>query len=205
MGDLTVTATSNPGPREPDTPAVDDRPTILLVDDDESCRWAMGRAFERRGFAVSTAESVPAALELLNGYSPEYAVLDLRMPGPSGMSLLKRLRESDPNTRIVMLTGFASIATAVEAIKLGANDYLIKPVDADAVVVALGAADAKALGVKQDPATGSEPLISVDRLAWEHIQRTLSLHGGNISAAARALGMHRRTLQRKLAKHPARR
>jgi two-component system response regulator RegA len=148
---------SDPGPREPDPAVADDHPAILLVNDDESCRWAMGRAFDRRGFAVATAEPVPAALELLNGYSPEYALLDLRMPGPSGMTLLKKLRESDPNTRIVMLTGFASIATAVEAIKLGTNDYLIKPVDADALVVALGAADAKALGVKRDPATGSEP------------------------------------------------
>jgi len=165
----------------------------------------MGRAFERRGYAVTTADSVAAALELLKNLSPEYAVVDLRMPGQSGMTLVKQLRASDPNTRIVMLTGFASIATAVEAIKLGANDYLIKPVDADAVEVALGAADAKALKPGQGYGAAAEPLISVDRLAWEHIQRTLSQHGGNISSAARALGMHRRTLQRKLAKRPVRR
>lgn len=189
----------------PDQPIADERPTILLVDDDESCRWAMGRAFERRGYAVVTADSVPVALELLRNFSPEYAVVDLRMPGPSGMTLVRQLRESDPNTRIVMLTGFASIATAVEAIKAGANDYLIKPVDADAVEVALGAADIKAIKAKRDGGPEAEQLISVDRLAWEHIQRTLSQHDGNISAAARALGMHRRTLQRKLAKHPTRR
>lgn len=183
----------------------DDRPTLLLVDDDESCRWAMGRAFERRGYAVTTADSVASALDLLTHFSPEYAVVDLRMPGGSGMTLVKQLRESDPNTRIVMLTGFASIATAVEAIKLGANDYLIKPVDADAVEVALGTADAKALKATQANDAATEQLISVDRLAWEHIQRALSTHGGNISAAARALGMHRRTLQRKLAKRPVRR
>jgi two-component system response regulator RegA len=199
---------STPTPAAPDRTDVangEDKPTILLVDDDESCRWAMGRAFERRGYAVTTAESVPAALELLRNFSPEYAVVDLRMPGPSGMTLVRQLREADPNTRIVMLTGFASIATAVEAIKAGANDYLIKPVDADAVEVALGAADIKALRAKRVDGPEAEQLISVDRLAWEHIQRTLSQHDGNISAAARALGMHRRTLQRKLAKHPLRR
>jgi two-component system, response regulator RegA len=183
----------------------DERPTLLVVDDDESCRWAMSRAFERRGYAVREADSVPAALELLRLFSPEYAVVDLRMPGPSGLTLVHKLHESDPNTRIVMLTGFASIATAVEAIKAGANDYLIKPVDADAVEVALGAADAKALQAKRQDGPEAEQLISVDRLAWEHIQRTLAQHDGNISAAARALGMHRRTLQRKLAKRPVRR
>lgn len=183
----------------------DDRPTLLLVDDDESCRWAMSRAFERRGYEVRTADNVPAAIELLRDFVPEYAVVDLRMPGPSGLTLVQRLHELDPETRIVMLTGFASIATAVEAIKKGANDYLIKPVDADAVEVAFGVADAKAMKHRTDDHLDGEHLISVDRLAWEHIQRTLAQHGGNISAAARALGMHRRTLQRKLAKRPMRR
>ncbi len=178
---------------------LDHRPSLLLVDDDESCRWAMGRALERRGFKVVTADSAVAALELLQSFSPEFAVVDLRMPGPSGLSLVARLKEVDPHTRIVILTGYASIATAVEAIKLGATDYLVKPVDADAVQVALGHVDGNA----EVPLP--EDLPSVDRLAWEHIQRTLAQHDGNISATARALGMHRRTLQRKLAKRPARR
>lgn len=185
--------------------APDDRPTLLLVDDDESCRWAMSRAFERRGYAVKAASSVPEAIEVLKDFSPEYAVVDLRMPGPSGLTLVQKLHEADPETRIVMLTGFASIATAVEAIKKGANDYLIKPVDAEAVEVALGVADAKALKQRAEADPDGDHLISVDRLAWEHIQRTLSMHDGNVSAAARALGMHRRTLQRKLAKRPMRR
>ncbi len=196
----------------PDSPASapaaareDDRPTLLLVDDDESCRWAMGRAFERRGYQVRTADCVPVAIELLRDFSPEYAVVDLRMPGPSGLSLVQKLHEADPETRIVMLTGFASIATAVEAVKKGANDYLIKPVDADAIEVSFGVADAKAMKQRAADNPDGEHLISVDRLAWEHIQRTLAQHGGNISAAARALGMHRRTLQRKLAKRPMRR
>ena len=178
---------------------LDHRPTLLLVDDDESCRWAMGRALERLGYKVTTADNVPAALSLLETFSPEFAVVDLRMPGPSGLALVARLREADPHTQIIMLTGYASIATAVEAIKLGATDYLVKPVDADAVHSALSHIH----GNVESPAP--EELPSVDRLAWEHIQRTLAQYGGNISATARALGMHRRTLQRKLAKRPVRR
>ncbi len=179
--------------------AADDRPTLLLVDDDESCRWALSRALERRGYAVTTAANVEEALASIEGQPPENAVIDLRMPGSSGLTLVAKLHESDPNTRIVMLTGYASVATAVEAIKLGANDYLIKPVDVDAVEYALGRR-----GGNPD-CDAQEQTLSVDRLAWEHIQRTLSQNDGNVSATARALGMHRRTLQRKLNKHPVRR
>lgn len=177
----------------------DDRPTLLLVDDDESCRWAVGRAFERRGYAVRTAGTVAEALEIVDAQSPEFAVIDLRMPGPSGLTLVAKLKQADPNTRIVMLTGYASVATAVEAIKLGATDYLVKPVDADAIEAAFGHSTG-------NPERGTQDqLLSVDRLAWEHIQRALAQHHGNISATARALGMHRRTLQRKLNKRPVRR
>lgn len=177
----------------------DDRPTLLLVDDDESCRWALGRAFERRGYAVKTAATVAEAIPIVEEHSPEFAVIDLRMPGPSGLTLVAKLKEADANTRIVMLTGYASVATAVEAIKLGATDYLVKPVDADAVEAAFG-------HVSGNPERKSqEQLLSVDRLAWEHIQRALAQNNGNVSATARALGMHRRTLQRKLNKRPVRR
>ncbi|EEF26689.1 two component histidine kinase, putative [Ricinus communis] len=139
-----------------------------------------------------------AALALAEANPPEYAVVDLKMPGPSGLVLVKRLNELDPATRIVVLTGYASIATAVEAVKLGATHYLAKPADADQIVAAF----AKAEGDETAPVSPSP--LSVDRMEWEHIQRVLAEHEGNISATARALNMHRRTLQRKLGKYPSR-
>ena len=175
-----------------------DRPSLLLVDDDEAFRTVLARAMTRRGFDVTVAADVTQALSLAIRQSPEFAVVDLKMPGPSGLELIQRLVSLDPATRIVMLTGYASIATAIEAIKLGAIHYLAKPVDADQIIAAF----ARASG---DPcvAVADQPL-SVDRLEWEHIQRVLTEHDGNISATARALKMHRRTLQRKLSKRPAR-
>lgn len=173
-----------------------DLPTLLLVDDDEAFRRVLARAMERRGYAVSTAADVPAAIAVAQTLSPEYAVVDLKMPGESGLVLIEKLIELDPNTRIVMLTGYASIATAIEAIKLGATHYLAKPVDADQVLAALHKTEGdSSLDVADSP-------LSVDRLEWEHIQRVLAEHEGNISATARALKMHRRTLQRKLGKRP---
>jgi len=177
-----------------------EKPALLVVDDDETCCWAMRRAFEQRGYEVRVAHSVPEAMELVEQCCPEFALVDLRMPGPSGLTLVARLKEADPETRIVVLTGYSSIATAVDAIKLGAVDYLVKPVDANAVEAAFGRAETRPKARPEDA-----QVLSVDRLAWEHIQRTLSQYGGNVSATARALGMHRRTLQRKLNKHPARR
>lgn len=176
----------------------DDRPSLLLVDDDETFCRVLNKALVRRGFNVSVAHDVDAALILAEENAPEYAVVDLKMPGPSGLVLVKRLKELDEETRIVMLTGFASIATAVEAIKLGATHYLAKPADADQIIAAFerGGGDAEI------PVT-AQPL-SVDRLEWEHIQRVLAENQSNISATARALKMHRRTLQRKLSKHPVR-
>ena len=174
-----------------------DRPSLLLVDDDEAFRQVLGRALERRGFAVSTAANAEEALRTAAEQSPEYAVVDLKMPGASGLALIERLIEMDAGTRIVMLTGYASIATAVEAIKLGAVHYLAKPVDADQVIAAFTrlAGDA-GMPIAEQP-------LSVDRLEWEHIQRVLAENEGNVSATARALKMHRRTLQRKLGKRPA--
>jgi len=175
-----------------------DRPTLLLVDDDEVFRQVLARALERRGFAVSVSADAESALQSAADQSPEYAVVDLKMPGASGLALIERLLELDAGTRIVMLTGYASIATAVEAIKLGAVHYLAKPVDADQVVAAFNR-----IGGDAGMAIAEQPL-SVDRLEWEHIQRILAAHDGNVSATARALKMHRRTLQRKLGKRPAR-
>lgn len=175
-----------------------ERPSLLLVDDDDALRQVLARALEKRGFAVSTAPDVESALLLAQDSSPEYAVVDLKMSGPSGLVLVQRLKELDAETRIVMLTGYASIATAVEAIKLGATHYLAKPADADEIVAAL-----MQTAGNPDVAVSSDPL-SVERLEWEHIQRVLGEHEGNISATARALKMHRRTLQRKLGKKPVR-
>lgn len=176
----------------------EDRPTLLLVDDDVTFCSVLAKALEKRGFQVTVAHSVAAALDDAQDSAPEYAVVDLRMPEQSGLTLVSRLKALDEHTKIVVLTGFASIATAVEAIKLGAEYYLTKPADADDIVAALHRHSG------DDSAPVSEQPLSVKRLEWEHIQRVLMEHDGNISASAKALGMHRRTLQRKLNKHPAR-
>jgi two-component system response regulator RegA len=173
-----------------------DRPSLLLVDDDDTFRTVLERALEKRGFAVTNANSVEAALPLARANPPEYAVIDLKMHGASGLVLVQTLHELDPATRIVMLTGYASIATAVEAIKLGATQYLSKPANADGIVAAFGHQASADIRLNAQP-------VSVDRLEWEHINRVLHEQQGNISSTARVLNMHRRTLQRKLAKRPA--
>lgn len=170
-----------------------DRASLLLVDDDATFCQVLARALEKRGFAVSVAHDVAAVAN-----PPEYAVIDLKLPGPSGLALVQRLKALDAATSIVILTGYASIATAVEAIKLGATHYLPKPADADEIIAAL----MRTAGDPHLPMTGNP--LSVDRLEWEHIQKVLTEHEGNISATARALKMHRRTLQRKLIKRPVR-
>ena len=173
-------------------------PDLLLVDDDEIFCAVLARAFERRGYSVRVAHSTDNALTLAAAKRPDYAVVDLRMPGASGLKLVEAMHRMSATTRIVVLTGYASIATAVDAIKLGATHYLAKPADADQILAAFGeSAQAHA----DDPEV--RPL-SVDRLEWEHIQRVLNENQGNISATARALNMHRRTLQRKLSKNPPR-
>ncbi|MGB4467150.1 MAG: response regulator transcription factor [Azovibrio sp.] len=173
-------------------------PRLLLVDDDEIFRAVLARALERRGFQVQAADCPAAALPLARQFSPGYAVVDLRLGDASGLGLIEALHALDPRTRIVMLTGYASIATAVEAIKLGATHYLTKPADPDEIIAALG----RTSGDADIPVAAHPP--SVERLEWEHIQKVLNQHQGNISATARALKMHRRTLQRKLAKRPVR-
>lgn len=174
-------------------------PHLLLVDDDATFTRVMARAMARRGFRVSTAGSAEEGLLLAQQDVPDFAALDLKMEGDSGLVLLPKLLELDPEMRVVILTGYSSIATAVEAIKRGACNYLCKPADADDVVAALLSQHADL-----DTLVPDNPM-SVDRLQWEHIQRVLSEHENNISATARALGMHRRTLQRKLQKRPVRR
>ena len=171
--------------------------SLLLVDDDITFCKVLKRALEKRGFSVSVAHSVEEATPMAEGNPPEFAVVDLKMGGAPGLALVKVLHRLDPNTRIVMLTGYASIATAVEAIKLGATQYLAKPANADEIVAAFGHTAGSDVPIKAQP-------TQIENLEWEHIQRVLHEHGENISATARALNMHRRTLQRKLAKPPSR-
>ena len=174
------------------------KPSLLLADDDEVFCRVLADALEKRGYAVHVVHDVEAGLRAAEDNPPEFAVVDLNMPGATGLTLVEYLKGLDPHTRIVVLTGYASIATAVEAIKLGATHYLAKPADADEVVDALHRHE----GDVSVP-LASRPM-SVDRLEWEHIQKVLHECGGNVSAASRTLGMHRRTLQRKLAKRPTR-
>ena len=172
---------------------------ILLVDDDATFTAVMTRGFERRGFEVRSCNDPAQAVAACADFQPDRVLLDLNMPGRSGLVLLPELLAAAPAVRLVVLTGYSSIATAVEATKLGATNYLCKPASIDEVLVAFGDGDSTLeVAVPADP-------ISVERLEWEHIQRVLSDNDGNISATARALGMHRRTLQRKLQKRPVRR
>jgi two-component system response regulator RegA len=168
-------------------------PRILIVDDDEPFRVAMRNAFLRRGYEVSLAGSADEAQALLQREAPDYAVVDLRMPGPSGLEVVRALRALSNPPQVVVLTGYGTIGTAVEAIRLGAINYLNKPADADEVEAAL-------LGKRPPPPVDEVP--SLDRQEWEYLNRILADCNGNISEAARRLKMHRRTLQRKLQKHP---
>jgi two-component system response regulator RegA len=170
---------------------------LLIVEDDEAFRVRLARAMERRGYTVSTAESIAAARAAVEAHAPEYAVVDLKLGDGSGLDLVPRIRELAPDARVVILTGYGNIATSVAAIKAGAVDYLPKPSDADAIDAALQATD-RAL-----PAPPEHPM-SADRVRWEHIQRVFEQCDRNVSETARRLNMHRRTLQRILAKHAPR-
>lgn len=172
---------------------------VLLIDDDAVFSAVLARALTARGFTVDVANDGARALALVRERAPESAVLDLKLGSESGLALIPQLLAVNPDLHILLLTGYASIATAVEAIKRGAHDYLAKPVDADQVVQAL-------LGTDSDDAEAAPTLHTpaLKRLEWEHIQRVLNECEGNISEAARRLGLHRRTLQRKLAKRPVR-
>ncbi|MGB0466124.1 MAG: response regulator transcription factor [Pontibacterium sp.] len=172
---------------------------LLIVDDDSTFTRILARAMKRRGLEVAIAHSVAEAEQQLLKQIPDLATVDLKMETASGLTLLPSLKTHNPDMLILVLTGYASITTAVEAIKLGATNYLPKPADADEILTALGS---------QQPNPELEVAVqpmSVNRLEWEHIQKVLAEHEGNVSATARALGMHRRTLQRKLLKRPVQR
>ena len=175
-----------------------DRPdaqrTLLLVEDDEPLRTRLAKAMERRGFLVSTAESVADARRAVPGLRPAYAVVDLRLADGSGLDAVAAMRAARPEVRVIVLTGYGNIATAVAAVKAGAIDYLPKPADADQIEAAL-LSDGPSL-----PPPPANPM-SADRVRWEHIQRVFEQCARNVSETARRLNMHRRTLQRILAKH----
>ncbi|HEU4589696.1 MAG TPA: response regulator [Steroidobacteraceae bacterium] len=167
----------------------------LLIDDDAMFLRALQRSLARRGIATTTAMNIADALASAAAAPLDFALVDLRIGKDSGLRLIQPLRAAHPRMRILLMTGFASVATAVEAIKLGADDYLLKPVNVEAILRAL----------KEDaPPSADDPetMIPLSRLEWEHIQQALRATDGNVSAAARMLGMHRRSLQRKLAKRP---
>lgn len=173
-------------------------PSILIVDDDEVLRSRLGRAFRERGYDVRMAANYDEAMLLARQDSPELAVVDLRMPGRSGLELVRELVTCDAATRVVVLTGYGSIATAVEAMRLGAAHYLPKPADVDDILTAFSRGEAPPL----EPPPAEYPVPSLARAEWEHINRVLSDCAHNISEAARRLGIHRRSLQRKLQKYP---
>ena len=176
--------------------ALPDR-TLLLLDDDTALRTRLGRALETRGFEVTTAASVAEAREALRASAPAFAVLDMRLEDGNGLKVVEAIRDRREDSRIVMLTGYGAIATAVAAVKAGAVDYLQKPADADDVARALLARGDAAPAPPENP-------MSADRVRWEHIQRVYELCNHNVSETARRLGMHRRTLQRILAKRAPR-
>ncbi len=172
-------------------------PSLLLVDDDEPFLRRLAKAMEKRGFAVETAESVADGRAIATARPPAYAVVDLRLEDGNGLDVVEVLRERRPDSRIVVLTGYGAIATAVAAVKIGATDYLSKPADAHDISAALLAANDELPPPPENP-------MSADRVRWEHIQRVYELCDRNVSETARRLSMHRRTLQRILAKRSPR-
>ncbi len=170
---------------------------LLLVDDDAVFVDVMARALEKRGFLVSRASNVAEAEALLQAQPFHKALVDLKMEGRSGLALIETIQARQPQCKVVMLTGYSSIATAVEAIRLGAYNYLCKPASLKEVLAAFDSPANSEVDVPDNPP-------SVERVEWEHIQKVLAENDGNVSATARALGMHRRTLQRKLLKKPVR-
>jgi two-component system response regulator RegA len=167
---------------------------LLIIEDDEGFARTLSRSFERRGYEVRALHDAAGLAALLDVYRPGFAVVDLRLGGASGLACVQALHAHDPKMRIVVLTGFASIATAVEAIKLGATHYLTKPSDSDDIERAFGQIDGDA-----EASLDARP-TSIKTLEWEHIHQTLAEADFNVSEAARRLGMHRRTLARKLEK-----
>jgi two-component system, response regulator RegA len=171
--------------------------TLLIVDDDRPFRERLARAMQTRGFDVLMAESVQEGISIVKQRPPAFAVVDLKLEDGNGLDVVETLHETRPNARVVVLTGYGNIATAVAAVKFGALDYMPKPADADDIMGALLAP----AGAKPNP---PENPMSADRVRWEHIQRVYELCGHNVSETARRLNMHRRTLQRILAKRSPR-
>jgi two-component system response regulator RegA len=182
----------------PGRPSARDARSILIVDDDERFRTRLVRAFSDRGFDATGAGDYAAALAAARTDSPELAVVDLRLPGRSGLDVVRTLKALDPATHVIVLTGYGSIATAVQSVKLGATTYLTKPVDADQILASFDTAPDASVDAA-GPMPSPQPLARVE---WEHIQRVMADCDGNVSQAARLLGIHRRSLQRKLAKYP---
>ena len=172
-------------------------PSLLLVDDDHAFLTRLGKAMEKRGFTVELAATVAEGKAIAEARPPAYAVVDLRLEDGNGLDVVEALRSQRPDARIVVLTGYGAIATAVAAVKFGATDYLSKPADANDVTHAL-------LATRKQPPPPPDNLMSADRVRWEHIQRVYELCDRNVSETARRLSMHRRTLQRILAKRSPR-
>jgi len=177
-----------------------DEPAVLIIDDDEVFHQRLRRAFEKRGWEAQVAASGTEAMVLARQTGPDLAIVDLRLPSESGLDVVRSLRELDSTIAIVVLTGYGSIATAMEAVRRGANHYLSKPVDVDQILAVYGEITAPTPGEAPPPAS----VPSLARVQWEHIQRVMTDCGGNISQAAKLLGLHRRSLQRKLSKYPPR-
>lgn len=181
---------------------IENGPAVLVVDDDEVFRNRLCRALASRGWQAEAAADGVAALRLAETLSPDLAVVDLRLPGTGGLEIVRELRCLDETICIIMLTGYGSIATALSAVKLGANHYLSKPADADQILACYQRlTDGNGEGEVETARTG---VPSLARVEWEHIQRVLADCEGNISQAAKLLGLHRRSLQRKLSKYPPR-
>ncbi len=176
---------------------IGDDKSLLIVDDDEPFLRRLAKAMEKRGFAPETAESVAAGKAIATARPPAFAVVDLRLEDGNGLDVVEVLREKRPDSRIVVLTGYGAIATAVAAVKIGATDYLSKPADANDITNALLTPDDALPPPPENP-------MSADRVRWEHIQRVYELCDRNVSETARRLNMHRRTLQRILAKRSPR-
>jgi two-component system response regulator RegA len=185
--------TAKPGTGTRTAGAVSGERSLLIVEDDKSFLQRLARAMETRGFVVATAESVAEGLLQVEKAAPAFAVVDMRLGDGNGLDVILAMKRRRPEARAIILTGYGNIATAVNAVKLGAVDYLAKPVDADDVAAALLAFDNKKIEPPENP-------MSADRVRWEHIQRIYELCGRNVSETARRLNMHRRTLQRILAK-----
>ena len=175
--------------------------SVLIVEDDAALRRRLARAFRDRGYEAREASDYDSAIESARRDTPEFIVVDLRMPGRSGLEVIREIKALDPTTTAVVLTGYGSIATALEAVKLGATNYLTKPADVDQIIDAFHPGGGRPQ-TNQDTVDLPENVPTLARVEWEHINRVLSDCGGNVSQAARLLGIHRRSLQRKLAKYP---